>query len=120
MSIPNSAEADPRAPSQPSADRLPSWLGGRRGLVVLGALVLSLGVALNSSWLAAVGVAPLLLGALPCVVMCALGLCMNRMAGSGGKAQPAVSPQSDDASASVAAPRSCCVSGQGDATAVER
>ncbi len=119
MSMPNSAEADPRAPPQPVADR-PSWLRGRRELVVLGILVLSLGVAFNWSWLAAVGIAPLLLSALPCGAMCALGLCMNRMAGSGGKPQSAVSLQSDDASASVAAPRSCCASGHGDTTAVER
>src|SRR3546814_3036862 len=34
-----------------------------------------------SKSLVAVGVAPLLLSVLPCAAMCALGLCMNRMAG---------------------------------------
>lgn len=56
-------------------------LGGRRGLLALAAIPLAGGIALNWSWLAAVGVAPLLLAVLPCVAMCALGLCMNRTTG---------------------------------------
>jgi hypothetical protein len=35
------------------------------------------GIALNWGWLTAVGAAPLLLSALPCVAMCGLGLCMH-------------------------------------------
>lgn len=57
------------------------YLGGRRGLLVLAALPLVAGVALNWSWLVAVGIAPILIGALPCLAMCALGLCMNRAGG---------------------------------------
>jgi hypothetical protein len=49
---------------------------GIRGLAILGAAVIAAGPALNWSWLVAIGVAPLLLTALPCVAMCALGLCM--------------------------------------------
>ena len=30
------------------------------------------------SWLVAIGVAPLLISAAPCIAMCALGLCMHR------------------------------------------
>lgn len=56
-------------------------LASRRGLLVLGALIILLGVALNWSWLAALGIAPLLLSLLPCVAMCALGLCMHKMSG---------------------------------------
>jgi len=37
-----------------------------------------MGLALNWSWLAAAGVAPILISLLPCLAMCALGLCMNR------------------------------------------
>ena len=55
------------------------YLGGRRGLLVLGGAVVVAGLASNWSWLVAAGVAPLLLSVLPCVAMCALGLCMNRM-----------------------------------------
>ena len=58
------------------------YLGGRRGLLVLAVAVVVAGAALNWSWLAAAGVAPLLLGLLPCAAMCALGLCMSRMGGT--------------------------------------
>ena len=49
---------------------------GTRGLVILGAGAIAVGLALNWTWLVAIGVAPLLLTVLPCVVMCALGVCM--------------------------------------------
>jgi hypothetical protein len=58
------------------------YLGGRRGLLILAGAVVVAGAALNWNWLAAVGVAPLLLSLLPCAAMCALGLCMSRMGGS--------------------------------------
>lgn len=57
------------------------YLGSRKGLIALAALIVVAGAALNWSWLVAVGVAPLLLSLLPCVAMCALGLCMNKMGG---------------------------------------
>lgn len=74
-----------RAPATPLSRDLLNvaryHLGGRRALIALAALIAVAGTVLNWSWLVAVGVAPLLLGVLPCVVMCALGLCMSRMAG---------------------------------------
>jgi hypothetical protein len=57
------------------------YLGDRRVLWALAAAALVGGLALNWSWLVAAGVAPILLAALPCVAMCALGLCANKMAG---------------------------------------
>jgi hypothetical protein len=57
------------------------YLGGRRGLIALAVLIAVAGAALNWSWLVALGVAPLLLSLAPCLAMCALGLCMTRMAG---------------------------------------
>lgn len=120
MSISNSAEAHPCAPSHPLADRLPSWLRGRRGLILLGTLVLGLGAAFNWNWLVAAGVAPLLLSVLPCVAMCALGLCMNRMASSERKAPSPISTEADAASASLAPTRSCCPSGHGATASAER
>lgn len=68
------------------------YLGGRRGLVALGAAIAAAGLMFNWSWLVAAGLAPLLLSALPCVAMCALGLCMSRMTG-GSCAKQAVSPE---------------------------
>jgi hypothetical protein len=61
------------------AERLRRQLGGWRGFIVFGVLVLSLGLALNWSWLVAIGLAPVVVGVLPCAVMCVLGLCMNRL-----------------------------------------
>lgn len=58
------------------------YLGGRRAWLVLAALAGLGGLMLNWSWLVAIGVAPVLIAILPCVAMCALGLCMNR--GMGG------------------------------------
>ncbi len=48
----------------------------------MAAAALTVGIGYNWSWLVAAGIAPLLLSALPCVAMCALGLCMSRMTGS--------------------------------------
>ena len=58
------------------------YLGGRRALVILAIAALIGGIALNWNWLVAAGIAPLLLTALPCLVMCGLGLCMNKLIGS--------------------------------------
>ncbi|OGA46917.1 MAG: hypothetical protein A3F74_03785 [Betaproteobacteria bacterium RIFCSPLOWO2_12_FULL_62_58] len=57
------------------------WLGGRRGLIAVAVLAVVGGVVLNWSWLVAAGIAPLILAALPCVAMCALGLCASKMGG---------------------------------------
>jgi hypothetical protein len=56
-------------------------LRGWRAIIVLATVAIVVGVALNWSWLVAAGIAPLLLSVLPCVAMCALGLCMSRMTG---------------------------------------
>jgi hypothetical protein len=52
--------------------------------------VLVAGAAFNWGWLVAIGIAPLLIAVLPCVAMCALGLCMNKMGRSSSQdAKPA-------------------------------
>jgi hypothetical protein len=56
-------------------------LRGRRGLILAAIVIAGSALALNWSWLFAVGMAPLLLSVLPCIAMCGLGLCMNRTAG---------------------------------------
>ena len=81
----------------PSADYqrpLIGRLGHNR--FVLGGVALALlaaGLAWQWSWLFAIGVAPLLLSLAPCVVMCALGLCMHRMGGGSCHASNAESPR---------------------------
>lgn len=66
------------------------YLGRRRTLILLAVAILGLGTALNWSWLAAVGVAPLILAVAPCAAMCALGLCMK----PGGKSCSSKTPAS--------------------------
>lgn len=73
-------------------NRVLQYLSGRRGLVFLAALLLGSGIALNWSWLVAVGVAPLLLAFAPCAAMCALGLCMSKTAGGSGPGEGKAEP----------------------------
>ena len=68
--------------TQTAAALLRHYLGGRRGLILLTVIALGAGLVLNWSWLVAIGVAPLILALLPCVAMCALGLCANKMMGN--------------------------------------
>ncbi len=69
------------------------YLGGRRGLIVLAVIVIAAGLFLNWGWLAAAGIAPILLALAPCAAMCALGLCMNKM---GGKSCSSESPSASN------------------------
>lgn len=62
--------------------RLRSQFGGRRGLILIALVVIGLGMALNWSWLAAIGAAPIILALAPCAAMCGLGLCMKGGGGS--------------------------------------
>ena len=64
------------------------YLGNRRTIVIMALVAVIGGVALNWSWLVAAGIAPVLLTALPCLVMCGLGLCMHKMVGGSCAAQP--------------------------------
>jgi hypothetical protein len=61
------------------AARARHYLGGRRGLIVLAVIVIAAGLFLSWGWLAAAGIAPILLALAPCAAMCALGVCMNKM-----------------------------------------
>lgn len=54
-------------------------------LLALAAIALIVGAAFNWSWLVAAGIVPLLLGILPCAVMCGLGFCSMKMSRSGSK-----------------------------------
>ena len=72
------------------------YLGSRRGLLVLAGLAIAAGLALNWSWLAAAGIAPILISVLPCLAMCALGLCMNKVIGGSCAAKQAADPDSSD------------------------
>jgi hypothetical protein len=82
MSSPEMAGATKPSLAQDWLSALRYWLRGRNGVIAMIVLAVVIGAALNWSWLVAVGIAPLLLTVLPCAVMCGLGLCMHRMAGS--------------------------------------
>ena len=106
MTLPDSSETVPRRnlalPSSGMKTAIGNRLGslrsrlGGRGLIVLGILAVAAGLALNWSWLVAIGAAPLLLTALPCVAMCALGLCMIPKGGKSPENQGAVGDAHED------------------------
>ena len=57
-------------------DVVRSWIGNRRLLAVIGLVLGGTGLGVGWDWLTAVGIAPLIVSAAPCLLMCALGLCM--------------------------------------------
>ena len=67
------------------------WLNSRN--VLIGAAVLGGGAALFFGWdsLVAAGLASVIVGVLPCLAMCAAGLCMGRRGGNQA-APPPTSP----------------------------
>ncbi|MFC4350873.1 hypothetical protein ACFOW6_04875 [Fodinicurvata halophila] len=77
------------------------YLSDRRGLVLLAGLAIMTGLALNWSWVAAAGLAPILISVLPCLAMCALGLCMKR---ADGKSCSNAAKASDPAAVDGATP----------------
>ena len=72
-----SAAPDACCPSAPLRQTVPlAWLADRRVLAAAGLAVIGTGLGLGWEWLTAVGIAPLIISAAPCLVMCALGICM--------------------------------------------
>ena len=49
----------------------------RRTWMLIGLAVLAAALYWQQSWLATLGMAPFLIALLPCMAMCALGLCMH-------------------------------------------
>jgi hypothetical protein len=73
------------------ADSARYYLGGRRGVLVLAVIAALAGIGFSWNWLIAAGIAPVVLTVLPCLVMCGLGLCMNKLLGSSCASGPAQS-----------------------------
>lgn len=83
---------------------LRAWAGDRRVLAAAGLAVIGAGLALGWNWLVAAGIAPLIVAAAPCLLMCAFGLCMM------GKGQQGCGPQKasvaeDDANTEIGSNR---------------
>lgn len=72
------------------------YLWRPRVLLTLAAIAIVAGLALNWSWLVAAGLAPILISMLPCLVMCAAGVCM--MCRSGEKSSTSVRDAGEAAS----------------------
>ena len=68
---------------------LPSWIGTRGVLALAGLALGGAGLTLGWDWLTAIGVAPLIVAAAPCLIMCALGLCMMGKGSKAASEQPA-------------------------------
>jgi hypothetical protein len=96
MTTSNTTKTASPAPARDLLEAARCYFGGRRALVILAIGVLIGGIALNWNWLVAAGIAPLLLTALPCLVMCGLGLCMNKLIGGScaSQATPSRTPES--------------------------
>lgn len=62
------------------------YLRRPRVLLTLAAIAIVAGLALNWSWLVAAGLAPILISTLPCLIMCAFGVCMMCRSGEKGSA----------------------------------
>jgi hypothetical protein len=76
---PEAAQSDSAATT---AQRIRSWALSPQGLTITGIAAVVVGLTLSWSWVVALGVAPLILALGPCLVMCALGLCMDMRNGS--------------------------------------
>lgn len=82
MTVPKNTETGESPLAQDILQYCKAQFGNRRSVAMLTAAGASAAIALNWSWLVAVGIAPVLIAVLPCLVMCGLGLCMNRAMGS--------------------------------------
>jgi len=67
------------SPATQARPALRQFLGNRTHLILIAIAVIGLGGYFNWGWLVAAGLAPVILGVLPCAAMCALGLCMGGM-----------------------------------------
>jgi hypothetical protein len=70
------AEPPSGSPTHDRTSVFRSSIGDRRVLAVAGFAVSATGLALGWDWLTAVGIAPLIVSAAPCLIMCAFGLCI--------------------------------------------
>lgn len=72
------------SPSATSIQVSCSILGSWKFWLTLTAIAMIAGAAFNWSWLVGAGIAPLVVAVLPCVAMCALGLCMAKRSAEDG------------------------------------
>jgi hypothetical protein len=78
----------PASSTQSSGSVLRPWITDRRVLAVAGLAVTGTGLGLGWDWLTAVGIAPLIVSTAPCLLMCALGLCIMGRGHQTSSSQP--------------------------------
>lgn len=77
---------DDKTPQGQEKSGLKGWVTGPRRWMLLGAVVVAGGLAMGWDQLVLLGIAPILVSLLPCLVMCGLGLCMMKCKDKKGKA----------------------------------
>ena len=79
LPAPEKTQDSPGAVNEDSCCAAPAGRSGRwRPWLIGGALLVPIALYGGWDWLAATGLATILIAVLPCVAMCALGLCMGR------------------------------------------
>lgn len=86
---------------QPTRNLLQTWIRNPVALLILGSAIVIAGLASGWSWLTALGIAPIILSAAPCLVMCALGMCMMGKANKSGAPQQTTQSTEPPISASL-------------------
>ena len=79
----------PASSTQSSRSVLRSWISDWRVLGVAGLAVTGSGLGLGWNWLTAVGIAPIIVSTAPCLIMCALGVCMMGRGHEAASTEPA-------------------------------
>lgn len=77
---------DDKTPQGQETSGLKAWVTGPRRWMLFGAVVVAGGLAMGWDQLVLLGIAPILVSILPCLVMCGLGLCMMKCQDKKGKA----------------------------------
>ena len=75
-----------------SRGALRSWISDWRVLGVVGLAVTGTGLGLDWDWLTAVGITPIIVSTAPCLIMCALGVCMMGKSRQALSGQPSAAP----------------------------
>ena len=108
--------ASATSPGESLAGRAGRLLRSPRGLIGLAVVLIVVDAAFSWSWIVAAGVTPIILATAPCLVMCALGLCMvgmGRRNSAGASAD--VASDSSEGTASLQSNRAPCCSLSPDA-----
>jgi hypothetical protein len=98
-----------RLPDRPSTRRASSGrvarvLRSRAGIIALAAVAVGVGLWLGWGWLVAAGLAPFVISVLPCLAMCAIGVCAMGRGGRSCASEGAAATSPDQASAAPSQP----------------